>query len=38
MRNSLTVEQRIADHEARRLISLELGHERQAIVSIYLGA
>ena len=38
VRNSLTVEQRIADHEARRLISLELGHERQAIVSIYLGA
>ena len=37
IRSSLTAEQRIADQEARCLISLELGHEREAIVSIYCG-
>lgn len=26
-----------ADYEARSLISLELGHEREAIVAIYVG-
>ena len=37
IRSSLTAEQRITDREARRLVSLELGHEREAIVASYLG-
>ena len=33
----LTPEQRTLDHEARLTISLELGHEREAVVGAYLG-
>jgi integrase len=33
----LTQEQRERDHVARLTISRELGHEREAIVSVYLG-
>ena len=35
-RSSLTAEQRNADSYARHLVSLELGHEREAIVFNYL--
>jgi site-specific recombinase XerD len=34
---ALTLEQREADREARLTISQELGHEREAVVSAYLG-
>jgi len=33
---SLTPEQRAADHEARQVISRELGHERPEIANVYL--
>lgn len=36
-RRSLNQEEKSADYEARRLISLELGHERESIVANYLG-
>ena len=36
-RQALTPAQRRIDHEARRVISLELGHEREQITTIYLG-
>jgi hypothetical protein len=36
-RKSLTVEQREVDREARLTVSQELGHEREAVVSAYLG-
>lgn len=36
-RNQLNPEQKIKDHRARMQISKELGHERLAIVSVYLG-
>jgi len=36
-RKSLTPEQREADREARLTISRELGHEREAVTSAYLG-
>jgi hypothetical protein len=35
---SLTWEQREQDHQARLIISRELGHERRQVVSVYLGA
>ena len=34
---SLNPEQRQVDHEARLVISRELGHERRQVISIYLG-
>ena len=34
---SLTREKRDQDHQARHIISRELGHERRQVVSIYLG-
>jgi len=34
---SLTLEQRDVDREARLTISQELGHEREAVVSAYIG-
>jgi len=34
---SLTAEQRTIDQEARLIISRELGHNREAIVSVYVG-
>jgi hypothetical protein len=34
---SLTREQREQDHQARLIISRELGHERRQVVSVYLG-
>jgi hypothetical protein len=34
---ALTPEQREADREARLTISQELGHEREAVVSDYIG-
>ena len=34
---SLTHEQRETDHQARLVISRELGHERPQVVSVYLG-
>lgn len=34
---SLTREQRVVDHEARLVISRELGHEREQITTVYLG-
>lgn len=36
-RQALTPAQRQVDHEARRVISQELGHEREQITTIYLG-
>ena len=36
-RKSLSPEQREIDHEARRTISRELGHERGAVTTAYLG-
>ena len=36
-RRSLTPEQRELDHQARLIISQELGHERESITTIYLG-
>lgn len=36
-RTTLTSAQRELDHEARREISRELGHEREQIVSVYVG-
>jgi len=36
-RKSLTAQQRSMDHEARHTISRELGHERIAVVAVYLG-
>lgn len=36
-RKSLTPEQRELDHEVRRIISQELGHDREAVVGAYLG-
>ena len=36
-RRSLNQEEKSADYEARRLISLELGHERETVVANYLG-
>ena len=36
-RTALTFAQRQLDHEARRVISRELGHEREQITTIYLG-
>jgi site-specific recombinase XerC len=35
---SLTADDRLVDREAREIISRELGHERQQIVSVYCGA
>jgi site-specific recombinase XerD len=34
---SLTAAQRVADRQARLVISLELGHEREQITTVYLG-
>lgn len=34
---TLTVEQRVLDHEARLTVSAELGHEREQITAVYLG-
>jgi hypothetical protein len=36
--NSLSPEQRDQDHQARLIISRELGHERRQVVSVYLGS
>lgn len=36
-RSAMTSAQRALDHRARREISRELGHEREQIVSVYLG-
>ena len=36
-RKSLTAEQREVDREARLTVSQELGHEREAVVSAYIG-
>ena len=36
-RRALNQQERATDHEARHLISLELGHESEAIMAIYLG-
>jgi integrase len=36
-RNELTPEQKATDREARLTISKELGHEREAVTTIYLG-
>ena len=35
--DSLTIDQRVVDHEARAVISNELGHARMAISAVYLG-
>ena len=35
--NSLTLEQKDRDHQARLIVSRELGHEREQITSVYLG-
>ena len=34
---SLALEQREMDHEARLIISQELGHEREQVTAAYLG-
>jgi len=34
---SLTREQRDQDHQARLVISREMGHEREQVTAIYLG-
>ena len=36
-KKSLTPEQREADREARLIISREMGHDREAVVSAYIG-
>lgn len=37
LRRALTAEQRAVDKDARQVISRELGHERIAIIAVYLG-